>query len=226
MRAPGWHSGRVSVSPTRATSFAVAVRALGGRAGPHTLLAGAGDLERRWGDPGRGYHDLEHLDEVLDRLADLDAATPVAVLAAWFHDAVYAGRPGRDERDSADLARAALEALGVPADRADRVADLVVVTAAHVPADGDDEAAALCDADLAVLASPPQRYARYLAGVRHEYRHLPGPVFRLGRDRVLRRLLVRATEPAHPDGPLFRTSRGHVLWSAAAAANLRAELDR
>ncbi len=215
----------MSLSPSREASFAAAVRALGGRAGPDALLAAAGDLERRWGDPGRGYHDLEHLDEVLDRLGDLDAATPAAVLAAWFHDAVYTGTPGRDERDSADLARSVLTTLGVPSAQAGRVAALVAVTAEHVPDDGDAEAAALCDADLAVLASPPERYARYLAGVRHEYRHLPGPVFRLGRARVLRRLLARASEPDHPDGPLFGTPRGHALWSAPAASNLRAELD-
>lgn len=214
-----------SPSLSRDASFAAAVRALGGRAGPHALLAVAGDLGRRWGDPGRGYHDLEHLDEVLDRLDDLDAATPAAVLAAWFHDAVYTGRPGRDERDSADLARSALTALGVPPARAGRVAALVAVTADHVPDGADPEAAALCDADLAVLASPPERYARYLVGVRHEHQHLPGPVFRLGRARVLRRLLARTVEPDHPDGPLFGTPRGHALWSAAAAANLRAELD-
>ncbi len=209
----------------RAEGFVDAVAALGGDAG-----AGAGsaaeDLVRRWSDAERGYHDLEHLDEVLARLHDLDGATPSAVLAAWFHDAVYRGRAGRDERDSADLAVEVLSGLGVAADAARRVGDLVLVTTDHVPAPDDDEAAALCDADLAVLASEPGRYRRYADGVRHEYRRVPGPLFRRGRAEVLRRLLARAQDPQHPDGPLFRTPRARGRWTAAATANLEEELAR
>ncbi len=208
----------------RARGLLAATREVGATAPDAEVLALAADLEGRWGGDGRGYHDLEHLDEVLDRLDELGAATAPAVLAAWFHDAVYAGRPGRDERDSAGLARTSLVALGVPPQRAERVAALVLVTADHVPPDGDDEAASLCDADLAVLASDPDRYARYVAGVRREYRHLPGPVFRAGRRQVLRRLLARAVEDGHPDGALFRTPAASRRWTAAAAANLRAEL--
>ena len=208
----------------RRERFVAAVRELGGIGADGEVLALADDLERRWGAPERGYHDLEHLDEVLVRLDELGAATAPAVLAAWFHDAVYGGRPGRDERDSAELARAGLRTLGVPDRDAERVAALVEVTADHVPADGDDEAAALCDADLAVLAAAPERYARYVEGVRHEYRHLPAPVFRAGRRRVLRTLLARALSEDHPDGPLYRTATAHRRWTASAAANLRAEL--
>lgn len=196
-------------------------------------LEGAEDVRDRllqaYGDAARGYHDQQHLAEVLDRLDELAAAgerfarLPVA-LAAWFHDAVYAGRPGRDEKDSAELARSVLTELGVPDRAADRVAELVLVTADHVPADGDHDAATLCDADLAVLASGAERYDRYVAGVAHEYRHLPGPLFRRGRRAVLGRLLARATDPSHPDGPLYRTVVACERWTAAAVANLEREL--
>jgi predicted metal-dependent HD superfamily phosphohydrolase len=207
----------------REQGFVDAVATLGGDRGPRARAA-AEDLARRWSGAERGYHDTEHLDEVLARLHDLDAASPAAVLAAWFHDAVYRGRPGRDERDSADLAVAVLGDLGVAADAARRVGDLVLVTTDHVPGPDDDEAAALCDADLAVLASDPERYRRYADGVRREYRRVPGPLFRRGRAEVLRRLLARAQDPAHPDGPLFRTPRARERWTTAAAANLEEEL--
>ena len=209
--------------PERARSFLDAVVALGGDPGPRAVAA-VDDLSRRWGGEDRGYHDTEHLDEVLGRLHELDAVTPATVLAAWFHDAVYRGRAGHDERESADLAVRVLTDLRVDDAGARRVADLVLVTADHVPAPGDDEAAALCDADLAVLASDPERYRRYVAGVRHEYRRVPGPLFRRGRSAVLRRLLDRARDPEHPDGPLFRTERSRARWTGAAVANLEAEL--
>jgi len=85
-------------------------------------LVGAAALRDRltaaYADPRRGYHDVLHLEEVLTRLDELAGHgvdfEPVTVrLAAWFHDAVYDGRPGAEER-SARWAEDALPASGVP----------------------------------------------------------------------------------------------------------------
>lgn len=200
--------------------FADVVRRAGGTA-PAADLEGAGmDLLRRWSEPARGYHDVRHLTEVLDRLAELAADgqdVPVeAVLAAWFHDAVYTGAPGADEAASADLARAELAALGVPASVAGRVAALVLVTAGHRVPDGDAAAAALCDADLAVLASDPDRYADYVSGVRREYAAVDDATFAAGRRAVLADLAARPH--------LFTTAVGRRRWEAAARTNIAAEL--
>lgn len=175
------------------------------------------DLLHRWADDGRGYHDVEHLTEVLDRLRELDATAPDLVLAAWFHDAVYDGVPGQDEQRSAQLATASLTGLSAPVDVVARVAALVLVTAHHVPPDGDPGAAALCDADLAVLASDPDRYRRYADGVRREYAHVDNAAFAAGRAAVLRSLLERPR--------LYRTA-GAQAWEAVARRNVHDELRR
>lgn len=203
-------------APHLSAGFVTACRAVGATAPEHDLRAAAAALERRWAAPDRGYHDLRHLEEVLGHLGDLDAATPELVLAAWFHDAVYDGRPGRDERASARLAFRTLADLGVDASTGRRVAELVLVTAGHVPATDDDGAAALCDADLAVLASPQGRYAAYVAGVRREYQHLDDAAFAVGRTAVLRALADRAA--------LFWTVEGHRRWDTDARRNLQREL--
>ncbi len=104
----------------------------------------------------------------------------------------------------------------MPAARAERVAALVRVTLHHDPAPGDSEAAVLCDADLAVLAAGPQRYARYVWSVRQEYAHVPEPMFRSGRAAVLEGL---AAMPR-----LYRTPVGRERWEDAARANLAREL--
>ena len=47
-----------------------------------------------WADPHRRYHDLGHLRGVLgnvDELASYAADADAVRLAAWYHDAVYAG---------------------------------------------------------------------------------------------------------------------------------------
>ena len=187
---------------------------------PAAELAAAGaDLLRRWGQPHRRYHDLEHLVEVLsavDVLAGHAVDLPAVRLAAWFHDAVYDGRPGQDEEASAVLAERVLSRLGVPVGRTTAVGRLVRMTAAHSPDPGDPDAAVLCDADLAVLAAAPARYRRYRLAVRAEYGHLTDQQFRTGREVVLRRIAGRRL--------IFSTATGVERWERAARANLAAEL--
>lgn len=194
-------------------------RAAGATADADSVAAAGSDLLARWRAPERRYHDAEHLTEVLDGVDMLEALAPDAAavrLAAFFHDAVYEGRPGDDERLSAELAEQVLTALGVPVDRVATVRRLVLMTAGHDPAPGDADGAVLSDADLAILASESGRYRRYVAAVREEYAHVPEDLFRAGRAAVLRAL------DAAPK--LYRTAPARELWEAAARANVAAEL--
>lgn len=180
------------------------------------------ELLRRWDEPHRRYHDLAHLDDVLHHLDDLrddGEDVPVTVeLAAWFHDAVYELLPGSDEQRSAALARELLTGLGTGAATVAEVERLVLLTATHAPYPDDAAGAALCDADLAILASSPRRYARYTAAVRAEYAEVPDPDFRRGRAAVLQGLL------AHDR--IFSTASGRSRWEARARENLLAEVSR
>lgn len=166
----------------------------------------------------RGYHDLRHLTEVLDRVDEL-ATAGVAFdrdqvsLAAWFHDGVYDGQGGAEER-SAQWAERAL--AGRP--EAAEVGRLVRLTETHRPADDDANGCALSDADLAILAAPSARYAEYVADVRQEYAHVPEDLFRTGRAAILSDLLAK---PA-----LFHTAHAREHWEPAARANVEGELAR
>ncbi len=180
----------------------------------------AARLVAAYGEPRRSYHDLRHLVEVLDRLDELaEAGTPFDAvpvrLAAWFHDAVHDGRPDDEER-SARWAEEALAVVDVDAGVVAEVARLVRMTEHHDPAGADRNGAALSDADLAVLARPPQRYADYVAAVRREYAHVPDDQFAIGRAAVLRELLAADR--------LFRTDHGHDRWEDVARRNVEAEL--
>ncbi|MFF9779775.1 hypothetical protein ACF1HJ_39790 [Streptomyces sp. NPDC013978] len=176
-------------------------------------------LIARWAEPQRKYHTLDHLTAVLDRIEVLEdhATDPDLVrLAAWFHDAVYLPERSENEERSARLAERALREAGVSAERTAEVARLVRLTVTHDPADDDPNGQVLCDADLAILASPPETYAAYAAAVREEYGFVPDDTFRTGRAAVLRQLL---------DLPrLFRTPYGQREWESRARENLRTEL--
>ncbi|MFC0555982.1 metal-dependent phosphohydrolase [Planotetraspora thailandica] len=179
----------------------------------------AAELCARWAEPHRRYHTTVHLRAVLKAIEPLAALADdvVAVrLAAWFHDAVYDGRPGWDEERSAQLAEARLPACGVDPGRVREVARLVRVTASHSYDAGDADAAVLCDADLAVLGGSPEEYAAYARAVRAEYRHVPDDLFSAGRSAVLRELLTGHT--------LYGTAAARDLWDGRARENMTREL--
>lgn len=192
------------------------LRAVGGRG--DVAHAGA-QLLARWAEPHRRYHGLAHLTAVLARIDELAAyATDVEVvrLAAWFHDAVYDPTASDNEERSAVLAVTVLGGLRVDSASVAEVARLVLLTAAHAPGAEDRDGAVLCDADLAVLASAPPDYARYVAAVREEYAHLDDATFAAGRAAVLRSLLDRPS--------LFTTAHGRTSWEATARDNIVREL--
>jgi predicted metal-dependent HD superfamily phosphohydrolase len=181
--------------------------------------AGVGrDLVASWAEPHRRYHSVEHLRGILAHVEELAAFAdePDAVrLAAWYHDAVYAGRPDDEER-SARRAEQDLSRLGLQPQLVDEVARLVRMTVTHDPAAGDRNGEVLSDADLASLALPRERYERNTAAIRAEYEHVPDEVFRRGRMQVLVALL---------GGPgVYRTEYARREWEAPAQRNLRAEL--
>lgn len=182
-------------------------------------LSGAEELRDEllaaWGSVDRGYHDLQHLKEVLDRLAELGVVDVPVLLAAWFHDAVYDGAAEAEER-SALWAEHALPPVGVAAPDVAEVARLVRLTASHRPSPGDLAGEAITDADLAILAAGPSRYAEYVAGVRQEYAHINDADFAVGRAAILTDLLAKET--------LFHTAYARSAWEEAARANLAREL--
>ena len=176
-------------------------------------------LVASYAHPDRRYHDGRHLGEVLERVHELSAAgvefdRMAVLLAAWFHDSVYDAQPDAEKRSAAWAA----EALPTLVDQAvvDEVVRLVLLTEAHRPADDDLNGCVLSDADLAILAAAPERYAEYVASVREEYAHVPDDLFALGRAEVLRDLLAKPH--------LFHTAHARTSWETTARANVEAEL--
>lgn len=210
------------------SSFLRSVRGAGGSASEADVRAVGQRLLDRWDEPGRHFHNMRHLADVLGRVDELSQEThdpDLVRLAAWYHGAVFSARVhplqpargGEDETASAHLALAELEDLGVPSDRARRVAGLVNALARHAPDPADFDGAVLCDADLAVLAAEPQRYKEYLRAVRAEYEHIPVAEYVRTRIAIVTRLLGRET--------LFSSPLGSA-WEEPARQNLTAELQR
>ena len=201
---------------------------VGATADQPTLEAYGERMIERWSAPERAHHNLKRLIAVLARVDELAPEThdpDVVRLAAWYHGAAfdaapqhtYAHRGGVDEAASAELARTELAELGVPAPVVQRVSSLILGIARHSAPKDDIDAQALCDADLGILASEPQRYAAYRKQVRAEYAHIPQADYVRARLAIVTKLLGR---PHLYQSPMAQD------WEDAARENLTAELDR
>jgi predicted metal-dependent HD superfamily phosphohydrolase len=201
--------------------------ALGADAPREAVLAEGRSLHDRWFEEHRSYHDPVHLAEVLAALDELHEVGELplperhlAGVAAWFHDAVYDAdaAPGANEEASAVLAQERLTALGVPADDVERIARLVRESATHEMSSRDPATRCFHDADLWILASPPERFDAYCHQVRLEYRQVPAADFARGRTVVLTPFVARER--------LYLTDHAHEHWTERARLNLARELDR
>lgn len=185
------------------------------------------EVRAAWSSPPRAYHSLTHLEEVLDRFAEV-AAGPgwqhprEAWLGLLFHDAIYDVRRHDNEAQSAQLARAAIARWfpGAGLD-ADRVVQLIELTAQHgkVVSDAvDSDARLFLDCDLAILGSSADRFDAYERGIATEYLAVvPPDHFRAGRRTFLETLAARPR--------LFLSDFFHDRLDAAARANLKRALD-
>ena len=168
------------------------------------------DLMRRYSEPQRHYHTLQHLRECLalfDAVRDVAQRPADVALALWFHDAVYDVHAHDNEAASARLAVVSLSGT----DQSMHVADLVLATrhdAAPVPGD----AALVVDIDLAILGAAPARFREYEQQIRAEYAHVPDEVYLARRAAVMRGFALRS--------PVFSTPAIRARYESAARRNL------
>lgn len=157
-------------------------------------------ITRAYGEPGRAYHNLRHLEEMAEAYdlvqRSVGWAGPKEVFAALlFHDAVYLPGQTQNEEQSAQLAESVLAAALPPAsvDLA-RVSELIRLTARHghlVSARLDRDTQLFLDCDMAILGATDERYDEYERAIAEEYARRVGPTeYAAGRRAFLERLLA------------------------------------
>ena len=153
------------------------------------------DLCRRCSEPGRAYHNLDHVAAMLGTVSEFGDMLydEVAVcLAVWFHDVVYDSRRGDNEEQSAAYAAEVLNRGGASPSLLPVVERLILATKAHQAPVDDTDCQILLDADLAILGASAAEYDRYAQAIREEYAWVPEDDYRAGRRRVLESFLGRA----------------------------------
>ncbi len=146
------------------------------------------DLSRRYCEPHRRYHGLEHPAHML-WIGRNQALTDEQIAAVWFHDAIYEPRATDNEERSATLATTQLAALGWPSRSIELVERMVLDTKRHLPT--IDESRAVVDLDLEPLSETWEIFQRNAIHLRVEFLHLGDEAFHEGRRRFLEAMLAR-----------------------------------
>lgn len=148
-------------------------------------------LDERYSEPGRHYHNLNHvgyclgqLDGVREQLHDADAAE----LALWFHDAVYETGADDNELRSALLFDRHL-GIHLPSGRADRIHARIMATV-HPSGAVERDAQFVADIDLSGLALSREAFRRDTEDLRRERHHLTDSQFELGTVGFFRKLMA------------------------------------
>lgn len=173
-----------------------------------------------WGEAGRHYHNLRHLDECLaefDRARVLIKRPELVETALWFHDVVYNARAADNEARSAALAVEFLRGAGVSAADATQVERLILATHTHT-ADGNADTEFMLDIDLAILGQPASCFDDYENAIRQEYSHVPQAEFATKRAEILKRFLQRPR--------LFITEDFYTRYEEEARTNLERSIER
>lgn len=178
------------------------------------------ELIRRYAEPQRHYHTMQHLAECFSHFAQLgaDAEQPAQIiLALWFHDAIYDVPGSGNELRSAEWASAAVLAAGASRSVAERIHALVMATCHDaLPATLDEKI--LVDIDLSILGAARARFDEYERQVRAEYAWVPEAEFCSKRRAILATFLTRPH--------IYNTVQGAALFEGRARENLRYAIDK
>lgn len=170
----------------------------------------------RYSEPGRHYHNLEHVSQCLDALARTPHDTPPLRLAIYYHDIIHDPCGDDNEMLSARLATEQLGALGLTDSKTAVIYDLIRATN-HRPGVAVPHGNLICDIDLAVLGTSPMDYHAYSCAIRREYAWLPEARYRRGRINILTDLLNRPT--------IYLTSEFQKRLEDQARINLSTEIN-
>lgn len=153
----------------------------------------AEELQSAYNQPQRFYHSLQHLQECLSLLTQVEhlANRPADIaLALYFHDAIYDTHAHDNEAQSAAWARHVLFTAGASDQLIERINSLIMATC-HQAQPSDADSQLLVDIDLAILGQPEARFAEYEQQICQEYSWVEAEAFRQGRAAVLKSFVDR-----------------------------------
>jgi len=184
-------------------------------------------LVKRYSEPHRTYHILNHIVDMLEELEEVKGQITnlVAIkLAIWFHDSIYEPESKNHSVIASNEARSSYRAeldmkeLGLPSDQIRLVCGdchktgLIMMTS-HVLPVCDYDAQLLVDIDLSILGKSKTEFDLYEVNIRKEYNFVPEKTFRSKRSKLLKSFLDRRS--------IYLTSYFRGKYESDARKNLK-----
>lgn len=152
------------------------------------------EIFQRWSEPHRKYHTLSHLEDLvgqINRSVELtEKERDMLTLSAIFHDIIYDPRCHDNEEESAKLFIS-----HSPLDMdTEEIATIIRDTKHHKPS--TRLSAIFSNMDMSIVRQPYEKLVEWEDGIRYEYRHLLGVIYRFGRTRFLTQMMKKYPENA------------------------------
>ncbi|MDR4891146.1 MULTISPECIES: HD domain-containing protein [unclassified Chryseobacterium] len=176
------------------------------------------EIETRYSEKGRYYHNLFHLENMFQELeavkANISDFTAVS-FSVFYHDIIYDATSKSNEEKSAVKAEKRLSELHVNKDKISIISEQILATKSHQQSNHADTNY-LLDADLSVLGKDFKTYMEYTQNIRREYSIYPDFLYQPGRKKVLKHFLELES--------IFKTEYFKEKYETQAKENIAAEL--
>lgn len=176
------------------------------------------EVEKKYSEKGRHYHDLLHLENMfleLEAVKNKITDFPAVSFSVFYHDIVYDASSKSNEEKSASWAEERLGKLGLEKDMVSDITAQIIATKLHQKSD-DMDTNYLLDADLSILGKEEAVYLEYTKKIRKEYSIYPDFLYKPGRKKVLKHFLELES--------IFKTEEFIDRYQVKAKENMAAEL--
>lgn len=176
------------------------------------------EIETRYSEKGRHYHDLLHLKNMFSELEAvkvyLSDFTAIS-FSVFYHDVIYDATSKTNEEKSAAKAEKSLAELHLDKNTISIISEQILATKSHQKS-GYGDTNYLLDADLSVLGKDFKTYLEYTQNIRKEYSIYPDFLYKPGRKKVLKHFLELES--------IFKTEYFKKKYEVQAKENIAAEL--
>lgn len=172
------------------------------------------ELVKRYSEPHRHYHNLEHISMLFATAASHGIRLSVPqVLAIWYHDSIYDPTTKDNEEKSNELF---LTHHGdtLIKDYTTRASNIIIDTKFH--RSENSESHTVLDLDLCGFGYDWETFQYTTSLIRKEYAHLPDDVWKVNRKLFLEMMLNRTF--------IFNTHWGRDFYEIKARKNIQKEL--
>lgn len=147
------------------------------------------EIETRYSEPHRTYHNLNHLYQMLGEydLVSTELKDPeITLFALYYHDLIYDVTSKTNEDESANIAKERLSVLKIENERIKTCMEHILATKSHRLGDRcHPDTSYFLDIDISILGSEETKYYEYANNIRKEYSIFSDADYQTGRVQVL-----------------------------------------